>query len=679
MPQFTIQALRNAQRQAQGPADYLNKPDRNEWSLFDWLSALNAKLDPDRVPGPVRRHTHRAKEKLARLAEAFSRADREQLSDEAFMAEYGRDLKDLTGTLSLLRQQSVDPRIFGQEITSLLQEGVPDHPVTDPDEAILTAENAVRTAAFAPAANEYAQDLEGQLADLPDTEENRARRRGLQAQIFVTRYLAAQAAQLIADGYPNVFNPANVLPVTRYLVQQPEFRSFVTGDGPEPSPARIGELLDNAPGPALPPQNIPERLSIWRDVLKNIEATGTGTTWYGATREHNSAEYEAIRTELRRQIMRMEAGLPISRHHDEQMLQMLDAYMNRENGSLRRTRGSSYGKIRQNSFLRLYSALTRHPAPGEVNPAHTAQAVEAAFNNARRVRPGAADAVRLTAPAYTHVADGTARTLYEAALQQYHQAADYVRASIPNVSPDAQAMLTDTVLRCLALQQIITKDKAGIYATPDEAAILRETAALRENGAVTGALAAAFTDSHHLTEVTNALGQADVAALHTAYQADHRTFENTSLAQMRVIAQPTLARRLADARTELGQLVQPGAILDAGQQERVRQLAYTIAALTRINANPAASYATHVSDGQLAEAITDVRQTTQIDAALNTALADPQITEDLTAVLGRTMSNAELASEFAHFAPGNADRLIDAERARLREWPEAPVFTPEQK
>jgi len=684
MADFTIEALYTSM-QAGGEQAYREK-ERASWTLFDWLCALR-----DGLTGANAAEHRDEFDDIRRSIDALlamkAAAASDNLTQTQMMARGGRRLREVYQKLRDL--SSLNSAFFGENERELLTAAVQSFTRTDEPAAIAAAEQSEQVSAYRQAARTYLQTLAAQRRELDgeaaDTEQSRERRRELTSLIYVTYHRMTTADTAIPHGYPAVFNRYEIAAEAKLLMSRPDFRAAVEqamqpsaalGQRAEDDPERIYSaigggvqetfrafLAADRGGAPLSGEDVPRRLAALRAVLAELEATGTGYTLFYLPRRSNSAAYENVLTELRNQIGRMEANLPVGPNDDRRMIEALDAYT-RNNETVRT---SAFGQVRQRGMLRLYREFAdRHaPIPEGGVPIPSREEVARRFNQARGARPGASDYVDLDDVAYAPVSIGMlADAGYHATLNELQE-----RLSAGLTASDTRAAVEQGLYRAFAIRDVAMRDRAGELAAANEERITAATERVRRNAQIAAAIGKALTNAERANELLNVLRGADLRALSEAYLAEpeRESFRDPLMPALRTLGYPTAAERL---RLHLEGLLASKLITEGGRP-LYKDRAESVVALRRLAAASEQGTALHVGDAQLSQAVAAAKRDLRLDEAIAAAQNDAALTRPFTALLSdETISVDELGRRISAFANGRVDAMVERERNEIAALPE---------
>ena len=511
------------------------------------------------------------------------------------------------------------------------------------------------------AAYPYISGLLEDLADLENDPERpvgspayRAEKAHLNSQVYLMTQYAMDARQNIALGYPTKFHPASFQALSNRMLEDPEYARIMmehTFEQPEnellerQSLHAFREELDEAlperyrnrplAADVLPPQGRSSRAIVYRQVLNELDATGTGYYIPGISRGSNSESFENVKTELRRQIALLEGGMPLSSADDDRMIQVLDAYSNRKYDT--RTRG--FGNTRARSIQKAYAEIARNPAPRAANaqPLPTAQEISSRYNNARGLDPqrhaNHVDYVDLTRDDYRVTPARTLQDEYNAAVARMRQITTSRMSGNPYV-PAQQTAYANALMRAVCLQTLMIRDPAGPNAAVNEHDVEILMRTVREHEAVTGAIVASNRDAVHMNEITYGLEHGYNPAMTAQYHENPADYHNSLFNNLRTASVPNINERLQDAKGTIRALpVGPDHPLTEPSANVLRQQAARVIAMTRLKERSEMDGNDHVTGEQLDAEVQAVLNEFPIDEAIRVCQGDPRRASALAQIL----------------------------------------------
>ena len=546
----------------------------------------------------------------------------------------------------------------------------------------------------------YAGAIMDQLAEMEEqvddgeldanSQEYQAKKANLNSLLYLTVRNAMDARDHIAQGYPPRFSQRNIEAMSGRMMQDPTYADYMkthTFEVPDQPLAwrnaqhEFRTETDQQLGAnyqsqtvgedALPQEDRARRAVVLRQVLKELEATGTGYYIPGIRRGRNSTEFENVKTEVRRQIAMLEGNMPLSAADDDRMLQMLDVYSNGKQSN--RTRG--FGNTRQRSILKLYAEYTQHPAPRPQGnaPLHTPQEIERQFNEAKGLNDDRYvnhdDYVSFARPEYTEMPGRTVQEEFNDSVQVLRDLTELRRVSGQALTATQQATYREHVLRAVALQNVMVSDPAGPAAklNGDEIRELTEDAA--NVPFVNGALDAANRSWEHMNELTRSIAAGYRPRMSRDYRRHPEAFNNTLLQNLQTISYPTIGEQLAAAKNDLRDLGLEGGPLTLTQTSQLRQAAIKVMALSKLASESEHGGREHLSPGALAQAIQDAPDESEIQKAVDTAMSDPAKAQELSELLTGDIEYGELQNRVASIARGGIENMVDTEETRISELP----------
>ena len=707
MPHFTIHDLYTSMSGNAGPLDYRNKGSREDWTAWDWLCALK-----DGLTGVQAGNNRSRFDKLkADLYELFmAKGLISNMTEADMMTRYGRKLRSLGVDLGEAMNAMQDS--FSEGEWTLINDARPVFSETDSLDAIEQAENHDLAERFQQAANRYCEQLFAERRRIertePDSEERRRKLMDLTSQIYVADYMAKNAEQRIPLGFPRVFSAEDVRILSGNMLKDTVYRAAVrtevvnhpvpVNEGDELNPQDlIGTMtanIENAapdtmvtydPGtPVLQPADAAVRLALLRDVKRQLDATGTGYTWFFySKRDQNSPQYEDVRREIQRQIDRIESGLPVGPRDDQAMIQVLNAYT-----AGREKPFYNFAVTRQNNMLRLYSEYTMRPAGVPDAGYPTKQSIEQRYNTARgKEDPLAEGHIRLEDHSFdAEMLTNSAVSRYQAAVTDLRLQLQLHEMQQRPFTAQEQMEVRQTILRLTALQDIMTRDRAGKNAAVTEAMLAARMAEIERGNHyfVDKVVNAALRDNHTLREIVETYEHADLAALSTRYFEDRAHFTDPLQAQLDPLTYPMVAQRLVSSENELQSLQLPEAgALSAAQQQSLERLGRDIITLRILRSQPGKGAAMHVSLDALRKESDSILGPTRFHEALARCGQDTALAIQFkAALLDHTLSPADLVERIDRFANGPIDRMRSEaldEFRQMRVPADNPQLTDEQK
>ena len=552
----------------------------------------------------------------------------------------------------------------------------------------------------------YAGAIMQQLSQMEDDEEADhnspeylKKKADLNSLLYQTVDLAVNAMDNIAGGYPPIFSQANVGAMSDRMMQDPVYAETMrnqTVEVPlEPLQWRDAEhefrnTVNEALGPnyrreiieadTLPQQDRARRAVVLRQVLKELEATGTGYYVPGVRRGRNSQEFENVKTEVRRQIAMLEGNMPLSKEDDDRMLRTLDTYSNNKKSN--RTRG--FGNDRQRSVLKLYAEYTLHPAPrpaGE-DPLHSAEEIKEQYNVAKGLNDDRYvnhdDYVDFARPEYTEMPGRTVQQEYQDSVQVLRDLTNLRRTGNQPLTPTQQATYREHVLRAAALQTVMVTDPAGPDArlNGDEIRALVNEASQRPY--VNTAIDQAFNSWDHMNELTRAIAGGYRPQMSTAYRRNPDNYSNPLLRKFQTIGYRTIAEQLRDAKNQLRDLGFEGQPLTMTQMSQIRPLAIKVMALSKLQAESENNGTEHLSPEALNAAIQDAPDDSEIQRAVDVALSDPAKAQELCELITGDVAYEDVKERVAGIARGGIENMVRLEETRISELPYR-NYTPEEQ
>ncbi|MCR4723980.1 MAG: hypothetical protein K5772_00945 [Clostridia bacterium] len=565
------------------------------------------------------------------------------------------------------------------------------------------------TSAYREDARRYAREILNQLEELDDNEElapglpaYNAKKAELNSRLYQTLFYAENASDLIAQGYPSAFSARSIERISSRMLDDRgyasrmldntysfagpaidqtaeaawnDFTAQVTGSVPQtyqPNTVRAD---------SLPQDTRAGRSVVLRQVLTELEDTGTGYYIPGWRRGSNSTEFENVKTELRRQISMLEGGMPLSAADDDRMIGLLNAYTD-HSGRKSRTRG--FGNTRQQSMMKLYAEYTRNPAPRteEDGPYPTPDQISAQYNRARgldgeqfRGREGYVD---LGSEAYEVHPAVTVRQEFNTILGHMRTMTNERRTSNLPLTEEQRALYLDFSLRAAALQTIMIRDPAGENAALDHTEVERLMNAGMENESLTGAINGSFQDWEHMEDLTRTFETSYRAEYTQAYRQDSEAFSNPLFSRLRTLALPTVAEQLRRAQNELRELSFDGSPLTLGQVSSLRRLANRITALKKLSDASEIAGRDHLNQMQLNEAIMEVTDETAVQRAVDVALSDPSRAQVLAEALVSDNGYEEISRRMEEVSRGGIRNMVEFEEHVLSEMEDVDL-QPEEK
>ncbi len=694
MTDFTIHALYQSMSGDVTPLDYTRK-ERHEWTTWDWICALRDGITGD-AAGSRFRIIDRVKEELNALVAA--RRELPGMTEEQMMARHGRRLLNIVSGLFSVSTEIGDEPVLTDAELDLVNAAI-DEADTDSEDEIRAAEQQLRFERFRLDASHYITERLRELqieeaSEHPDEQ----RQMAIRAKIYVANDLRRKLEQRAGRGFPEVFSAddverlaesmlrtdaefhsaiqtnTNFRPVSQYDIGMPldqpmpyllpqaaeSFANNITEHVDELSmePNQLAHDVGDEP---LHPDEAAERLQILKEVRAALDSTGTGRDWlHWISRDSNSPQYEAVRTEINRQIERLESGLPIGEPDRQRMVELLDAYtVGKENP------GSTYGKTRQDNMLRLYGSYLR---------IDDREAVMQRYNDAR----GAQNAddpkyVDLTRAPYHYIAmqtPGTAGYQYEREIMQLQAQYNNALASGRPMNEREQLALRQTVLRMAALRELMTKNRTGEATPAGEQEILAAMQRIEQDprNPYPGAIAGAVRDVRTFGELYTILEEArqDNVRLQGNYFRDRANYEDPLQRRLQELSYPTAQQLYQHAVQQLAamELPETGA-LSPIQSEEYSRLARRIFTLKRIMDRRGTHY--HVSTSEQMEGLRWTAENTRIREALQYLDTDAARARGFRdQLIHPTFSSARLTDQLDRHANGYIEETMEASRTFFR-------------
>lgn len=554
------------------------------------------------------------------------------------------------------------------------------------------------THAYQAAAYPYVSRLLEQLEDLEHDETRPAGSQGylarkahLNSQIYLITQYAMDARQNIALGYPTKFHADSFRNLSNRMMEDPVYRNtmanltfeqpdlglqerFALHNFREQVDAALPENYRNQPlaEDVLPDADRSTRAVTYRQVLQELEATGTGYYVPGWTRGSNSQEFENVKTELRRQIAMLEGGMPLSSADDDRMIQLLDTYSNGKHSS--RTRG--FGNTRAKSMMKVYAEIATHPAPraADAQPLPTAQEISGRYNNARHLDPqqdaNHEDFVDITRDTYRVTPERTLQQEYDAAVQTMRQISD-TRLANGGLTAQQRQAYSDALMRAVALQSFMIRDPAGANAAVNERDVEILLRTVRTNEAVLGAMTSAINSPVHMNEVTYAMEHGYHPNMTVQYRQSPADYYNSLFNNLRTASVPNINERLAAAQQEISNLhIMDNRPLTEQQAETLRLQAARVIAMRRLRDRSEMNGNDHVTPEQLDAEVETVLQEYDIDEAIRVCREDPQRAAVFSGILSMNNSLETYKTAVDVASRGGVNSELRREYSALMDMPE---------
>ncbi|MBP5749547.1 MAG: hypothetical protein J6X24_02025 [Firmicutes bacterium] len=544
---------------------------------------------------------------------------------------------------------------------------------------------------------EYAVE-EGELD--ANSAEYQDRKAQLNSLLYLTVRNAMDAQSNISQGYPTRFSSQNIEAMSKRMMQDPAYAEVMKTQPvavpEEPLLWRntqhaFRESVDAALGENYRPQPITDdtqpqedrerRAVVLRQVLKELEATGTGYYVPGISRGRNSREFENVKTEVRRQIAMLEGNMPLSKADDDKMLRTLDAYS--ANKKSTRTRG--FGNDRQKSVLKLYAEYTLHPAPRPENdaPLHTPQEIKEQYNAAKGLNDDIYinhdDYVDFAKTEYTEMPGRTVQQEYQDSVQVLRDLTNLRRTTNQPLTATQQATYREHVLRAAALQNVMVTDPAGPNAKLNGDEIRTLVNAASQTPFVNTAIDQALHSWDHMNELTRAIAGGYRPQMSTAYRRDPDNYANPLLRNFQIIGYRTIAEQLRDAKNQLRDLGFEGQPITMTQSSQIRPLAIKVMALSKLLSESEVNGTEHLSPEALNAAIQAAPDDSEIQRAVDVALTDPVKAQELCEYITGDNTYEEVKDRVEEIAHGGIVNRVQREATRISELPYRNYNTPEER
>ena len=545
----------------------------------------------------------------------------------------------------------------------------------------------------------YIDELVAQLYELEQDETRPqgsraylARKAHLNSQIYLMTRYAMDARQNIEQGYPPKFHADSIRNLSNRLMEDPVYAQAMMEHTYEPADNELlernnlhdfrAEMDEAVPASfrslpvaddVLPAEDRASRAITYRQVLAELEATGTGYYVPGWTRGRNSESFENVKTELRRQISLLEGGMPLSSADDDRMIQLLDTYSNGKHSN--RTR--RFGNTRSKSMLKVYAEIIRHPAPRAegVPPLPSAERISRRYNRARHLRPGLddhrEDYVDITRDTYKVTPERTLQDEYDDAVNTMRQITD-ARLANGQFTQEQRRAYSDAFVRAVALQSFMLRDPAGAHAAVDQRdlEILMRTVPVHD--AVAGALAAVDRGAVYMNEITQAMEHGYNSNMIELYQQSPADYSNGLFRTLRAASVPTINERLAEARQEIDNIhITGGRLLTQQEADVLRLQSARVIALKRMKDRSAIDGNDHVTPEALDAEVQTVMNEYSIDEAIRVCLEDSERSEWFRGVFCMDNSLEVYGSIVKSTAKGGVQSELRRENTALMDMQEA--------
>ena len=653
MANFTIHELYESMRGDVTPLDYRNK-DRDDWTAWDWLCALKDVLKGD-AAGSRADIIYQMKADLQALFNA--RNELPGLTEAQMMVKYGTTMRELLLHLTDEPIQADFPSLSENEL-ELINDATSR---LDPDseETSRAGLRQDRFSRFRKNVSDYTVRLihERRALEAQNNPNNQDRIVALAARMYVAGNLARGLQNRAGRGFPEIFNEEEIGRLADSMLASDEnFRNAVMntvinndfpdfGLQPAGQPQsdqvlrQVGQhllqesnhiqelapnnlMLQDPGADPLSPEKTALRLALLKDVKAKLDATGTGHDWrHWFSRPANSPEYEAVRTEVNRQISRLEAGLPVGEADRQRMMQALNTYT-----AGKEAPGSGFGKTRQNNMLRLYAEYSNE----EERPA-----VMHRYNRVRGTQDiHDRDHINLERAPYRILPQnlpGTALAQYNRALADLQTQYNRTLASGRPMNEAEQFALQQTVMRLAALREIMAKSRTGAATLIREEDILAAQARIEQDphNPVPGAIAPAARDTRTFNELLSLFSQeaqneeANVSHLAGNYYRDPARYEDPLAGKIRTLSYPTIGQLYQNTRERLAALELPAqGAMSEQQADEYRRLTRQLFTYKQVMAARGSQY--HLSTSRQQEFLRVMTGASRIDEALGRAAADAE-------------------------------------------------------